>query len=353
MNPWIPASLGLSDSKLLLIACLLAAGYALRSGIVLVLGKCLRFRGLLPENVQIKRFFFPSLHITAFSLVLGVGLPLFNFPERTEAFLGRIDQITFALGISWFFVRVAKLIEQILYAVYARSGMDELRQRRMRTQIQYIYRIVALLLGIVGIGAILLSFEGARRFGASLIASAGVATAAVGFAAQKSLANLIAGFQIAFTQPFRIGDTLVVEKEFGTVEEITLTYVVLRLWDLRRLVLPITYFVEKPFENWTRTTTEIVATVFFYVDFATPIEPVREEFARQVRGSALWSGQGCSLVVTGTSVNGLELRGTFGARNASDAFDLRCAIREGMSRWLSTQLPQSLPRNRNVTQPVG
>jgi small-conductance mechanosensitive channel len=348
MIDWLQAE-GISESKLVLTVLLLVAGYGLRSGIVLALGRWLRFRGLLPENITIQRFFFPSLHLSAFSLVLGLGLPLFNFPDRTEVLLGRIDQIAFALGATWFLTRLAKLVELVLYAVYNKSGVDELRQRRARTQIQFIYRIVVLLIGVIGIGAVLLSFEGARRFGTSLIASAGLATAAVGFAAQKSLANLIAGFQIAFTQPIRIGDTLIVEKEYGTVEEITLTYVVLRIWDLRRLVLPITYFVEKPFECWTRNTTEIVGYIFLYVDFQLPIGPAREEFTRLVRASPLWSGEICSLVVTNLSPNGMELRGCFGSRNASDAFDLKCELREQMMRWMTETYPQCFPRTRSLT----
>jgi small-conductance mechanosensitive channel len=187
--------------------------------------------------------------------------------------------------------------------------------------------------------------------GASLLASAGIASVVIGFAAQKSLSNLIAGFQIAFTQPLRLDDVVIVEKEWGRVEEITLTYVVVRIWDLRRLVLPITYFIEKPFENWTRTSSDILGTVFLYADYSANVEAVRNELTRVLKGAPLWDGKVGLLQVTNTSEKTIELRALMSARDASDAFDLRCLVRESLVAFLQRETPQALPKNRvDVTQ---
>jgi small-conductance mechanosensitive channel len=179
-----------------------------------------------------------------------------------------------------------------------------------------------------------LSFESVRKLGAGLLTGVGIGGIIIGFAAQKSLGNLLAGFQIAFTQPIRIDDVLVVEGEWGRVEDITLTYVVLNIWDQRRLILPINYFIEKPFQNWTRTTAEILGTVFLYVDYSVPVDKLREELTRLLKASPLWDQRVGILQVTDSKENTLELRALVSARNSSQAFDLRCYIRENLIKFL-------------------
>jgi small-conductance mechanosensitive channel len=168
----------------------------------------------------------------------------------------------------------------------------------------------------------------------------------VGFAAQKTIANFLAGLQIAFTQPIRFDDVVIVEGEWGRIEEITLTYVVVKIWDLRTMILPITYFVEKPFQNWTRHTAEILGTAFIYADYSLPVEEVRMELQRLARETPLWDGGVCELAVTNLTDNVLELRALISARNSGDAFDFRCLIREKLIQYIRNNYPESLPRYR-------
>ena len=198
----------------------------------------------------------------------------------------------------------------------------------------------------MALSLVLMSFEAVRKIGTGLLTSAGIAGIIVGFAAQKSLANLLAGFQIAFTQPIRIDDVVVVEGEFGNIEEITLTYVVVRIWDQRRLVLPINYFIEKPFQNWTRSSSEVLGTVFIYVDYTLPIEPVRAELERLATESPLWDKRVCKLHVTDAKEKTLELRALVSARDSGTAFDLRCDIREKLVDFIQKNYPDSLPKTR-------
>ncbi|RYZ24858.1 MAG: mechanosensitive ion channel, partial [Chitinophagaceae bacterium] len=175
----------------------------------------------------------------------------------------------------------------------------------------------------------------------------GIGGIIIGFAAQKSLGNLLAGFQIAFTQPIRIDDVLIVEGEWGKVEEITLTYVVVNIWDQRRLILPITYFIEKPFQNWTRVSAELLGTVFLYLDYTIPIEPLRQEMTRLLSSNPLWDKRVNVVQVTdSTKDSSIEVRFLMSASNSSRAFDLRCNIREAMIAFIQTNYPESLPKKR-------
>ena len=193
-------------------------------------------------------------------------------------------------------------------------------------------------------------FESFRQLGAGLLASAGVLGIIVGFAAQKTLGNLLAGVQIAITQPIRVDDVVVVEGEWGRIEEITLTYVVVRIWDLRRLVLPISYFIEKPFQNWTRTSASILGTVFLHLDYTVPVGAVREELERLVQQSTYWDGEVVRLHVTNTTERTMELRALVSAANSSDAFELRCELREQLVAFLQAHHPGSLPRLRATVE---
>ena len=185
-----------------------------------------------------------------------------------------------------------------------------------------------------------------RKIGAGLLTGVGIGGIIIGFAAQKSLGNLLAGFQIAFTQPIRLDDVLIVEGEWGKVEEINLTYVVVNIWDKRRLVLPIQYFIEKPFQNWTRTTAEILGTVFIYTDFTIPVQELREKLTSLLGEHPLWNGQVAVLQVTDLKEHTKEIRCLMSCRNAGEAFDLRCYIREQMISYIRTNFPESLSQTR-------
>jgi small-conductance mechanosensitive channel len=191
-----------------------------------------------------------------------------------------------------------------------------------------------------------MSFDSVRQYGVSLFASAGVAGLAVGLAAKPLLGNLIAGVQIALTQPIRIDDAVVVENEWGWIEEFTSTYVVIRLWDWRRLVVPLGYFLENPFQNWTRTTASIIGSAYFHLDYCAPVAELRSKLEQIVKASKNWDGRVISLQVTDTTERTIEVRTLMSARNSSLAFDLRCEVRELMLEFLQKEYPQSLPRLR-------
>jgi len=191
-----------------------------------------------------------------------------------------------------------------------------------------------------------MTFERVRHLGTTILASAGIIGIVVGMAAQRTIATFIAGLQIAITQPIRVDDVVIVENEWGRIEEITLTYVVVRIWDLRRLVVPITYFIENPFQNWTRVTADILGTVFIYVDYTVPIDSIRAELHRILKSSEFWDGKVCVLQVTNTSERTVELRALMSAADASTAWTLRCQVREKMVDFIQKNYPDALPKLR-------
>ncbi len=199
-----------------------------------------------------------------------------------------------------------------------------------------------------GIAAILMMFDAVRQLGTSILASAGIAGIILGFAAQKTLGNFLAGIQIALSQPILIDDVVIVEGEFGRIEDITLTFVSVRTWDLRRLIVPITYFIEKPFQNWSRKSEQLLGTIFLYLDYQVPLGELREELKRLVEKNENWDGQVCGLQVTDTKPNTIEVRALVSSANAGQSFDLRCQVREGLIEFLRNRYPESLPRVRTA-----
>jgi small-conductance mechanosensitive channel len=223
---------------------------------------------------------------------------------------------------------------------------DNLQARAIYTQVVVLKKVAMLIVGIFTLASMLMVFDSVRQFGASILASAGIAGIVIGFAAQRSIATLLAGFQIALTQPIRVDDVVIVENEWGRIEDITLTYVVVRIWDLRRLVVPITYFIEQPFQNWTRSSAEIVGTVFLHVDYSVPLDALRTELTRLLATSRYWDGKVNVLQVTDAKEHTLELRALASAADASLAWDLRCEIRERLVAFIQQNYPDTLPRLR-------
>jgi small-conductance mechanosensitive channel len=247
---------------------------------------------------------------------------------------------------AWLAVRVVRVAEDALMRRYDVEVPDNLRARRARTQVQVLGRVVQVVIVVLALAFMLLSIPQGRALGTSLLASAGIAGVIAGVAARSTIGNLIAGLQIAFAEPIRLDDAVVVEGEWGNIEEITLTYVVVRIWDRRRLVLPCTYFVERPIQNWTRYSADIVGTVMLHVDYTTPVEEVRAEFERVLAASKLWNGQTAVLQVVDTTERTMVLRGLVSADSAASAWDLRCEVRERLLAWLQQRHPGALPRVR-------
>jgi len=252
--------------------------------------------------------------------------------------------------VSWLLIKAVFVLEDFVFTRFAIDVKDNLRARKIHTQLRVLKRLVIIVVGIVALGTMLMTFPRVRQLGSAILASAGIVGIVVGMAAQRTIGAFIAGLQIAFTQPIRVDDVVIVEGEWGRIEEITLTYVVVRIWDLRRLIVPITYFIEKPFQNWTRVTADILGTVFLYVDYTVPIDSVRQELARILKESELWDGKVCVLQVTNTSERTVELRALMSAADASAAWTLRCEVREKLIDFVRTKYPDALPKVRAELQ---
>ncbi|WP_454049903.1 mechanosensitive ion channel domain-containing protein [Cellulomonas sp. Marseille-Q8402] len=263
--------------------------------------------------------------------------------------LGHVLLIALIAAATWLVGTLAFVVEDAALSRYRVDVKDNRHARRVRTQIQLLRRITVAILVVVGLAAVLLTFPGVSAFGASLLASAGVLSVVAGLAAQSSLANVFAGLQIAFTDGIRVDDVVIVEEEWGRIEEITLTYVVVHIWDDRRLILPSTYFTQTPFENWTRRAAELLGTVEMDVDWQVPVDELRAELNRLLQATDLWDHRVGILQVT-DAVNGMvRLRALASAVDAPTLFDLRCYLREGLVTYLQGSAPQGLPRTRIET----
>jgi small-conductance mechanosensitive channel len=247
---------------------------------------------------------------------------------------------------TWLAIRAVNGIADGVLAKHPHDVEDNLQARRVLTQTRVLARTAGSVLLVAGASLMLMTFPGARQVGASLLASAGVIGIVAGLAAKPVFSNLIAGLQIALAQPIRIDDVLVVEGEWGRVEEITGTFVVLRIWDDRRLILPLSYFIEKPFQNWTRSSAQLLGSVFIYADYGMPLAPLREEVERIVKSAPEWDGRFFNLRVTDATERTMQIRVLCTAASSSLAFDLRCTVREGLIEFMQREYPQFLPRLR-------
>ena len=262
------------------------------------------------------------------------------------AALRHLNALALIGSFTWLALR---LIDGFADAVLARHPVDvadNMQARRIHTQTRVLSRTAMVLVGILGAAMMLMTFPGARQVGASLLASAGVIGIVGGLAAKPVFSNLIAGVQIALTQPIRIDDVLIVEGEWGRVEEITGTYVVLRIWDERRLIIPLNYFMEKPFQNWTRNSAQLLGSVFLFVDYGTPLAPLRAAVERIVKAAPEWDGRFFNLVVTDATERSMQIRVLCTAASSGQAWDLRCRVREGVIDFMQREYPQHLPRLR-------
>lgn len=284
------------------------------------------------------------LIFTLFGLI--VMLPGLDVPEDAVGNVARGLSLLLTAALGWLAVSLTRTINDVVAAHYDIGVADNLRAREVHTRARLLQRILAVIIVLVTASMILMAIPGIRQIGITLFASAGIAGIIAGFAARPVLANLIAGIELALTQPIRIDDVVIVEGEWGWIEEIRMTFVVVRVWDLRRLIVPLTYFIETPFQNWTRKSADILGTVFLYTDYTVPVPRVREELHRVLQGTELWDGEVWGLQVTNTNERALELRALMGARNSGDAWNLRCHVREAMVAFLQREYPQSLPRAR-------
>jgi small-conductance mechanosensitive channel len=300
---------------------------------------------LLPVAGKAARLLLPIL-----ALILGAQA--LSIPIEHQALL-RTGLSLVLIGATAFVLYLCvEAAETLVLKRYRTDVPDNLEARTIYTQVTVLKKIATVVIAIFTLASMLMVFDSVRQFGTSILASAGIAGIIIGFAAQRSIATLLAGFQIAITQPIRLDDVVIVENEWGRIEEITLTYVTVRIWDERRLIVPITYFLERPFQNWTRQSAEILGTVFVYVDYRAPLDALRKELDRILRDSPHWDGRVNVLQVTDAREHTLEVRALASAADASLAWDLRCEIREKLVQFLQRHHPESLPRFRAELRPA-
>ncbi len=279
-------------------------------------------------------------------IVIAISFIYAYFKERFDIEGSKMVFMLLVISLTWLAIAIIKSIKHFVLASYNIQDPDNLKARKIHTQMRVFEHLLIFLVVFIGLAIALLSIDKVREIGISLLASAGIAGIIIGFAAQKSLSLLLAGFQLAITQPIRLDDVVIIEGEWGWIEEITLTYVVVKIWDKRRLVVPINYFIEKPFQNWTRQTSEILGTVFIYVDYGFPVDEMRNEMARILPNIPEWDGEVNVLQVTNCTEKTMELRALVSAQNSPKAWDLRVKLREALIDFLQKKHPESMPKSR-------
>jgi len=280
------------------------------------------------------------------AICLLIVLPAMRLPENYTAGFQKSLQVWIIIAGAWFLMRLIGLIKVLVLRRHKLTERDNLIARRIYTQFGVIERVLNVLILFLALAAVLLTFERVREIGFSLLASAGVVGVILGFAAQRSLSTLFAGIQIALSQPIRIDDVVIVENEWGWIEEITLTYVVVKIWDQRRLVVPISYFIEKPFQNWTRTSAELLGSVYLYADYSVPVQKIRKELENILRAAPQWDERVGTLQVTNANERTIELRALMSAQDSPSAWELRCQVREKLIEFMQRNFPKSLPHVR-------
>lgn len=282
-------------------------------------------------------------------IALAIALPTTPLAGDTKEVLARLLGLATICLLGWIAVITLRIAADLYLMRFRIDVEDNLLARKHVTQVRVLVRVLDAVIMLITIAFALMTFEAVRQFGITLFASAGVAGIIAGLAARPVLTNFIAGVQIAVAQPIRIDDAVIVENESGNVEEITFSYVVVRLWDLRRMVVPLSYFIEKPFQNWTRIGGELIGSVFFYVDHTAPVDAIRTKLTEIASQSKLWNGKVVSLQVSDCKETTIELRALVSANSASSVWDLRCEVREKLIDFLQREYPSALPRRRYET----
>ena len=300
---------------------------------------------LLPDGA-FKRISWPILFIFCSILIRSESLrTLLQLEEHTYLFK-KASTLLFIFSLTWLLLNLLKITKKVIVSNYDVGADNNLKARKVYTQFNILERIFMFLIIILATGAALMSFEGIRELGVSIFASAGVAGIIIGFSAQKMIGTILAGIQIAIAQPIKMDDVVIVEGEWGRIEEITLTYVVVKIWDKRRLIVPTPYFIDKPFQNWTKTSSDILGTVFLYTDYKVPFDALREELTRILESTDLWDKEVNVLQVTDSKQNCVEIRALMSAKDSPTAWDLRVLVREKLITFLQENYPESIAHNR-------
>lgn len=332
-------------SLLLLLGSLtvLLVSYFIVLKILRKLGKNPKY--LIPPS-SVKKVSTPIFFILLSILIRMGSLRQLLGLTHLELYFRKASTLLFIFAFTWLLITVIQIIKEHVMHTYDMNTSNNLRARKVATQFNILERIIIFIIIILAAGIALMSFDSIREIGVSIFASAGVAGIIIGFSAQKMIGTILAGIQIAIAQPIKLDDVVVVEGEWGRIEEITLTYVVVKIWDKRRLILPTTYFIDKPFQNWTKSSADILGTVFLYTDYSVPFDAIRKELTRILKGTELWDGEVNNIQVTDSKVNSVEIRALMSAKDSSTAWDLRVHVREKLITFLQQNYPESLPRTR-------
>src|SRR6478672_6786162 len=282
------------------------------------------------------------------TLAMIIVIPVAPLPPDTASVLARLLAMAVIGMIGWTIIVIMHIAAELYLRRFRLDVDDNFLARKHNTQVRVLLRSADVIVILVTVGAALMTVQSVRQYGISLFASAGVAGIVAGLAARPVLGNLMAGVQLAMTQPIRLYDAVIVENEYGTIEEITSTYVVVKLWDLRRMIVPLTYFIEKPFQNWTRENSSLIGNVMMYLDYRAPVGIIRQKFRDIVKESKLWDGQTAALQITDFKEGTMELRLLMSARSSGAAFDLRCEVREKLIDFIQHEHPEALPHSRQV-----
>ena len=275
-------------------------------------------------------------------------------PEEASGYARGIAIFFGIIGLGWFLVGLLRVGADAVVSRFPDEGPDDLEERQVRTQLEILVRFGTIILWLVAVAVALLTIPGVQALAASMLAGAGVIGIVLGVAAGPLIGNLIAGIQIAFTQPIKVGDVVVIEGEWGHIGEITAAYVVVYIWDKRRLIVPLSQIVNQPVENWTRQTNDLLGTVKLYLDYRAPIDEIRAEYKRILDESGLWDGEAWSVLVTGADDRTITVRALFSAPDASVEWSLRCLVREQLIGFLQREHPYALPTAREIrVEPSG
>ena len=308
-------------------------------------------RNILPPNFA-NRIRLPLLVFLASLLIKIAALARLFTYEYMYEILGSLSLIGFIFSITWFCIIAVKIAKSRILVNYDVTSKDNLSARKIYTQLMILERIIIFIIVILAAGIALMSFDSIRSIGISVLTSAGIAGIIIGFSAQKAIGTLLAGIQIAITQPIRMDDVVIVEGEWGRIEKINLTYVVVKIWDQRRLIVPSTYFIENTFQNWTRQSADILGTVFIFTDYEVSFKALRGELTRLLESSPLWDKKVNVLQVTNASEKAVEIRALMSAKDSGTLWDLRVFIREKLLVFLKENYPESLPKTRiSVSHP--
>lgn len=331
--------------SVIVLAAGLAAGLVAYGVVLFILRRWLkslsqRVLGIGPAHlIKPLRSLLPSLFLLIASVFMRI-------PEGLSGAVTHLFKLWFIGSCGWLVTGLLRTFRDGLLNRYDIDEKDNLRARQIYTQVGVVENIILAVVVLATLSFMLMSFESVRQIGTGIMASAGVVGIVIGFAAQKTLGNFIAGIQIALAQPIRLDDVVIVENEWGWIEEITLTYVVVRIWDLRRLIVPISYFVEKPFQNWTRVSADILGSVYIYADYTVSVPELRKEFSRILRESTHWDKKVDALQVTDTTDRAVEIRALMSAATSPEVWSLRCEVREKLLEFLQKHQAQALPRCR-------